>query len=940
MSRPPRPHFRNSTTGTPPAQAEHIRYQPLGFKDLVDLQVSLADQEAALGVPASEGDFARSLMEMSALLGYALGAYQNLYAREVYLGTAQLPQSLIRHARRLAYEPDAGMAATGYAVFTIGQGLQGQLPKGFALSSSPKGEVKAQDYETLEAVDVNSDWNQIPPTHRRHAVKITFINGQTTFRLGMEGLDLQPGHSIVLWRPNGPWLGLIIETAQETQEQTIQGDTTVTEVTARLANPASPHTNAQFDINPTHESTVFRFLANPATELHLFGWDADMQAFPPDKLRDSGVYVAPQIPVSNPFTMIASAASPIVNNTEGGDHIEMASIVEAEPQFLVSNAPSSRPTETIPLPDHLDNADLIDSIIGQGGASTLKDVKYGYRVQTESGGGYHDQDIYLSSSIPDPRQGQFVLGVDDTGPTVFEVTAQQEATVAFFKGGLIDIPVTEFDEGGVPSTNTTQQLIETHLSGTVTVLRLRRAGGLPIKRSDLPVQSALLGGWQIDLPVLATQPNPTAATAPLELDGDLSGWRPGRRVVFSSLDETKNQDVEIYKYESTNHSTTKIWWTPTHIPWTLGNLKIFGNVGRISHGSGTEEVLGDSDGTSLFQTFKLKKSPVTRVPSAHGGNPEVEVRVNDVAWDRVGDFENSGTHDRHYLLQLDEEQKTTVMFGGGHQGKALGSGPDSAQEVFGAQTQGAIPPSGKKHIRASYRVGLGTVGNAQPGQVARIKKSHPLVDTAVNLTPISGGADPAGAQDVRHQATRYIRTFDRAVSVADHADLALLFPGVARASARWDDLEGVQLVAATAQGHAIEAQKELRAFLDERRDTQIPMQLCPPQPVDVYLTIKIEKDPAFLEQTVRETIQNSLYGTAEESPGLLTFASRQFGQTAHLSEVYRVVNNADGVHFIDVARFALSAGPAVHDALRVTSTQWLRLQPQNCEVLFQSGGVL
>ena len=51
-----------------------------------------------------------------------------LYASEAFLGTARSDTSLVRHARRLAYQPDAGVAATGY---------QASLTKAVASSVCP-----------------------------------------------------------------------------------------------------------------------------------------------------------------------------------------------------------------------------------------------------------------------------------------------------------------------------------------------------------------------------------------------------------------------------------------------------------------------------------------------------------------------------------------------------------------------------------------------------------------------------------------------------------------------------------------------------------------------------------------------------------------------------------------------------------------------------------
>ena len=180
-------------------------------------------------------------------------------------------------------------------------------------------------------------------------------------------------------------------------------------------------------------------------------------------------------------------------------------------------------------------------------------------------------------------------------------------------------------------------------------------------------------------------------------------------------------------------------------------MKVLANVARVSHGRSVQETLGGSDGVSAFQSFALKESPLTILPSVAGGTPALEVRVDDVLWDLVADFGDSRPDDRHYRSVADANHVTWSSFGDGQ--------------------NGAVPPSGVKNITANYRVGLGTAGNVEVLRLTRLKRAHPLLDRVANVTPVAGGAEPADASAIRTQSTRWIRTFDRAVSLSDLAIL-------------------------------------------------------------------------------------------------------------------------------------------------------------------------
>src|SRR5262249_36990854 len=162
----------------------------------------------------------------------------------------------------------------------------------------------------------------------------------------------------------------------------------------------------------------------------------------------------------------------------------------------------------------------------------------------------------------------------------------------------------------------------------------------------------------------------------------------------------------------------------------------------------------------------------------------------------------------------------------------------------------------------------------------------PLLDRAVNLTPVTGGADPAPLADVRTVATRWIRTFDRAVSVNDLADLALSFPGIARSAASFAISTAISLVLATADGRPPPSTEPIRAFLDARRDTSIRLRFADPEPLDLTIALRLTTDPAYLVDAVRDAVRDALHGDSAPDPGMFTFPARDLGQPAFLSELY------------------------------------------------------
>src|SRR3954470_15852369 len=217
MSRPPFPHPTHTTGGDQTGDLGHIDYLPLAYGELLDLQQRLAatrlhrameQDDAEVGA----GDVARTFMELSALVAHVLSVYQRYYAGEAFLSTAQSPSSLVRHAHRLAYEPDPGLAASGYVVLFTKDGVTGTVPGGLPLASVPLGELKAQDYETRDDLVVDVALNAAVQLEARRSVTALGADARE-LRLVVVGHGYASGDVVALIGDR--WIGLGVQDVVE-----------------------------------------------------------------------------------------------------------------------------------------------------------------------------------------------------------------------------------------------------------------------------------------------------------------------------------------------------------------------------------------------------------------------------------------------------------------------------------------------------------------------------------------------------------------------------------------------------------------------------------------------------------------------------------------------------------------------------------------------------
>ena len=223
---------------------------------------------------------------------------------------------------------------------------------------------------------------------------------------------------------------------------------------------------------------------------------------------------------------------------------------------------------------------------------------------------------------------------------------------------------------------------------------------------------------------------------------------------------------------------------PLALSYDRATARVRANVVTATHGETVTQVLGSGDATVAFQRLRTRRGPLTHVRAVtpSGTKSTLELRVDGVRWEAVSSLDGAGPRDRVLAVRAREDWTVDVTAGGeGH---------------------GARLPTGAENIEATYRVGIGATGALRAGQLSLLPRRPFGVRGAVNPAPAHDWAPAETLPEARVNAPLRIRTLDRAVSVADHADFARDFAGVAlsRADAVWDGRETVVVVSVLGQG--------------------------------------------------------------------------------------------------------------------------------------------
>ncbi len=320
-------------------------------------------------------------------------------------------------------------------------------------------------------------------------------------------------------------------------------------------------------------------------------------------------------------------------------------------------------------------------------------------------------------------------------------------------------------------------------------------------------------------------------------------------------------------------------------------VTVYGNLIHATRGESVpNEVLGSGDATIAFQSFKLKKKPLTYLTdesAPNGRRSTLAVRVNAILWSEVGSFFGTGPQDEVYIVRQNEDGESIVTFGDGQTGARL--------------------PSGVKNVTATYRFGAGA---AKPpaNLITQMSRPVPGIRRVVNPVGAGGGADADAPKDLQRNAPESALLLGRAVSLPDFEALAREFGGVvnARASWAWDAMmqRAVVKIWFISDGGSIAP--DLRKFLLGQSDPNTPVAVSEAIPLDSSLTVDLIVDPRFRSDDVEQAVVTAL---TEPEKGLLALTNIPIGLPLFRSAILAQIHAVPGVTSVRALRFNGTEAP-------------------------------
>ena len=796
------------------------------FREAMLEDLSRADALARLTTRRAD-DYAVTILELWAAVADVLTFYQERFANEAFLRTASRREAVNRLAALLDYRPASGAAALASLAYTIERGKTVALPARSRVQSLPAPGEQAQVFETLEPLSADARLNSLR-IHGKPVSSAPLAAGRT-----VAALDRATGAALLgALAPGARVVAFVNGATTPPEEKAVRAarsedDRVLVEWTEPVASSAWAATTAR----------AFLFTRT----FRLFG-----HAVAP-------TYMQPSETAPSTGGFFGTGFAQKTGSGELGLKSAESTLVRrgraTSPQFVwhlqsVAYAyPRSGNAAEAPA-------------AGESGTSRLcLDARYdglvaGGRLlvaDTRAGG----KKTLVTIVRVDQAQDELGLLADSVTritvkPAVASLADRRE--VVIYELGR-ELPLTD-------------ERYPERMTGDTVYVPVRLAGdavevGLRVERGELT------GGELL---------------RPDELEA-------GRRVVLSDAAGA----VFTARVKATPTVVAAAGGAFGHLAVQLvvdGTLDLddatavmAANVAPASHGETVRaEPVGSGDASQRFQRFRLKRAPLTRVPSAAGLESSLELLVGGLRWEEVDGLFGRAPDARVFAVRTAEDGGTELRFGDGVHGSTL--------------------PTGAGNVQASYRVGLGLAGRVRAGQLTTALDRPTGVLSVTNPLDATGGADPEPADGARRNAPRTVRTFGRAVSLRDFEDLVTTTGEVAKAQATWvwDGLGRAIHVTVAAQGGALFAPSDLlrlAAALTAARDPNHPLRVANYVPIDVVVRARVGVIADRRRDDVRAAAQAALAGA-------LSFEARELGRAVHLSEVFRVLQEVPGVEFVDV----------------------------------------
>ncbi len=621
----------------------HIKYRIGTYADIREALLRNLDKTPGLAQWTHRGadDPGIALLEGASILGDILTFYQELYANEAYLRTAQWRESIADLVRLLGYRLAPGLGGNATFAFEIKGDKPVTIPAGFPVKAEVEGLDKPADFETTAqtvAYPWLSKFNLYRPLHT------PIITGATKEFYILAPDQLTATEPVVLKQGDRLLIG---EAASANPIRLHHPEIVVVDSTRALHGVMLIKIKDALK-RTTSTNSVLAFKLGRS--FHHFGHNG------PQKI------VSPPASVTATSTTSEDGKTTTTTTNVPGPQEESVSF------FRLLNAT----TKSFELVTRIVNLSLDKKEFPLD--AELKDLPSGVPFVVEMTVGRKPLNLDQTEELTIVDTVASVKSVPMTWGLLTGNTS-----VVTLKNSLEDNPPSFFFFADI------RKFLFHEVLGTQFTLKAAMQEDAATPQG----QTLLFYGTDAQAQTLKSR----------RLLLDKPGGEPTTRIVTTVEPET---DPALATRQRVRPLTldAKVAYSdfPNLKPYPVA---VFGNLVAATEGKREPAApVGNGDNRLVFQTFKLPKVPLTYLLSASATPPEVpelQIYVNERRWQRVASFFGRQPDEEIYIVREDAENNSWVQFGDGQTGARLPSGVKNVVAKYrtGTGAFGALKPDTK-----------------------------------------------------------------------------------------------------------------------------------------------------------------------------------------------------------------------------------------------------
>lgn len=623
-----------------------------------------------------------ALLEGAAILGDILTFYQELYANEAFLGTAQWRDSISDLLRLLGYRLSPGLGGRGTFAFEVKGTKAVTVPKGFSVKATVEGTGKEAEFETVSefvAYPWLSRFQLFRPLQQPQ------VNSNTTeFYISSPDQDLSP---IVLQADDK----ILIGNPQPGTAPTALANAEIVIIDSVRQEHGVNIYKIKGSLNRSGSASVAAFKLGRS--FHHFGFNAPQ------------TFVDTSLPIKSTTTP----------TTGGGT--ETTTNVNEEPLSFVRNlnaTTGSTPSST---------GSSFSAFAGF--SSGFTSLFFGSPLVTS----VSLSSLSISVVVPSLQADQVPLDVEVQDlPNGATFLMQVGNDVAIRK--ILSVTNSPMKWGQLTGATSMVRLNANLAVNGRTSADIRELTFYEVLTPLLTLNSAQINGAATtgsELYFFGTDEQAQTLTNRSLIIADTEPLKVTAQTVdvLLPLDRPRLRRVlldTVLNYASFPHQK----------PF----LDVFGNLVDATQGKTQQEaILGSGDNTQVFQTFKVPSAPVTYLLSVGQSppeTPELQVYVNDRLWTYAATLFDRDPDEEIYIVREDADNNSYVQFGDGKTGARLPTGFENVTAVFrtgtgafGALQEGTKVQGGKLEGLDKIQMPDVSSGGSEPEDGANARDAAP-----------------------------------------------------------------------------------------------------------------------------------------------------------------------------------------------------------------------